>query len=93
MSYPFPGNVRELRNVLERAMVVSPGPLIGPADLNIPVGGAGQSDDSLDSVERLHIARVLEQSGGNVSHAARVLDIDRVTLYNKIRKYQLRTPK
>ena len=84
MSYPFPGNVRELRNLLERAMVVSPGPLIGPADLSIPVG-ASQSDDSLDSVERLHITRVLEQSGGNVSHAARVLGIDRVTLYNKIR--------
>jgi DNA-binding NtrC family response regulator len=92
MSYPFPGNVRELRNLLERAMVVSPGPLIGPADLSIPVG-VSQSDDSLDSVERLHITRILEQSGGNVSHAARVLGIDRVTLYNKIRKYGLRAPK
>jgi two-component system, NtrC family, response regulator AtoC len=92
VGYTFPGNVRELRNILERAMVVSQGPLIQPADMNIPVN-AGGTDDSLESMERTHVARVLEESGGNVSQAARVLGIDRVTLYNKIRKYQLREPR
>jgi DNA-binding NtrC family response regulator len=91
MAYPFPGNVRELRNILERAMVVSAGPFIEAADLNVPSGHAA-TDDSLDAVEHQHIAKVLEQSGGNVSQAARVLGIDRVTLYNKIRKYHLRAP-
>jgi two-component system, NtrC family, response regulator AtoC len=91
MAYPFPGNVRELRNILERAMVVSAGPFIGATDLNLPSGHAA-TDDSLDAVEHQHIAKVLEQSGGNVSQAARVLGIDRVTLYNKIRKYHLRAP-
>ncbi len=91
MEYAFPGNVRELRNILERAMVVCPGPVIQAGDLNLPAA-AGRTDDSLESVERQHIARVLDHTGGNVSQAARLLDIDRVTLYNKIRKYRLRAP-
>ena len=45
---------------------------------------------TLDDVERRHIAAVLHQAGGNVTQAARMLDIDRVTLYNKIKKYGLR---
>ncbi len=91
MAYPFPGNVRELRNILERAMVVAAGPFIEAPDLNLPSGHT-PTDDSLEAVEHQHIAKVLEQSGGNVSQAARVLGIDRVTLYNKIRKYHLRAP-
>jgi DNA-binding NtrC family response regulator len=91
MTYSFPGNVRELRNILERAMVVSAGPFIEAADLNIPVNQA-PANDSLEAVEHQHIAKVLEQAGGNVSQAARTLGIDRVTLYNKIRKYHLREP-
>ncbi len=89
MEYPFPGNVRELRNILERAMVVAPGPVIQAADLSLPTSPA-RTNDSLEEVEREHITRVLEHVGGNVSQAARVLDIDRATLYNKIRKYHLR---
>jgi DNA-binding NtrC family response regulator len=88
MAYPFPGNVRELRNVLERAMVVAAGPYVEAADLSIPAHAP--SNDSLDAVEHQHIARILGQTGGNVSQAARILGIDRVTLYNKIRKYHLR---
>jgi DNA-binding NtrC family response regulator len=91
MAYPFPGNVRELRNILERAMVVASGPFIEAPDLNLPVH-AEPTGDTLEAVEHHHIAKVLEQAGGNVSQAARVLEIDRVTLYNKIRKYHLRAP-
>ncbi len=91
MSYNFPGNIRELRNLLERAIVVAAGPIIRASDLNLPVAGEAP-EGSLESVERQHIARILEQTGGNVSQAARILDIDRVTLYNKIKKYKLREP-
>ena len=45
---------------------------------------------SLEDVERRHVAEILRQTGGNVSQAARILDIDRATLYAKIRKYDLR---
>jgi two-component system response regulator AtoC len=90
VKYPFPGNIRELRNILERAMVTAAGPVLQLSDLELPSDAPPPSDGTLEAVERQHITQVLVQSGGNVSQAARVLDIDRVTLYNKIRKYGLR---
>jgi DNA-binding NtrC family response regulator len=95
MAHAWPGNVRELRNVLERAIVVAPGSIVQPADLGIgpsrsPDTGAQDEPVSLEDVERRHIAGVIRRTGGNVSHAARLLGIDRVTLYNKLKKYQLR---
>jgi transcriptional regulator with PAS, ATPase and Fis domain len=94
MRHDWPGNVRELRNVLERGMVVAKDKLIQPEDLGLSGPGirAETLDPSLtlDEVERRHITAVLQHAGGNVTQAARTLDIDRVTLYNKIRKYGLR---
>jgi DNA-binding NtrC family response regulator len=95
LSHPWPGNVRELRNALERGAVVAHGPVIQLADLGLPAHPVPAATGptvlpSLDDVERRHIATVLASTGGNVSHAARILDIDRVTLYAKIRKYGLR---
>ncbi|MBI2217289.1 MAG: sigma-54-dependent Fis family transcriptional regulator [Candidatus Rokubacteria bacterium] len=95
IASPWPGNVRELRNVLERAIVIAPGSILRPADLGLPLPSAGDTGGgdepvSLEDVERRHIAHVLRRTGGNVSQAARLLGIDRVTLYNKMRKYQLR---
>jgi DNA-binding NtrC family response regulator len=93
MGHAFPGNVRELRNILERAMVCATGPVLQVADFGLtpPVPAAAPSAlESLEDVERRHIASVLAQTGGNVSQSARILEIDRVTLYNKIRKYGLR---
>jgi two-component system response regulator AtoC len=95
MSHAFPGNVRELRNIVERAMVCASGPVLQVIDFGLgapSAGPAAAAPASLEEVERRHIAAILEQSGGNVSQAARILDIDRVTLYNKIRKYGLREP-
>ncbi|HEX7484631.1 MAG TPA: sigma-54 dependent transcriptional regulator [Vicinamibacterales bacterium] len=95
MAHTWPGNVRELRNILERAMVVATGHVIQALDLGlrrppcIDVPGTGTMA-SLEEVERHHIVRVLQDSGGNISLAARTLGIDRATLYNKLRKYQLR---
>jgi DNA-binding NtrC family response regulator len=94
MRHDWPGNVRELRNVLERGMVIAKDKLVQPDDLGL--SGSGLRPDafdpslSLDEVERRHITAVLHHTGGNVTQAARTLAIDRVTLYNKIRKYGLR---
>jgi DNA-binding NtrC family response regulator len=93
-AYPWPGNVRELRNVLERGAVVAAGDVVKLADLGLPAPAgkapAAAGPATLEDVERRHIADVLGHASGNVSQAARLLGIDRVTLYNKIRKYQLR---
>jgi len=94
MEHPWPGNVRELRNVLERAVVVASGSSIQAPDLGLLDAARGEAAAgdmaTLEQVERRHIAHVLAKSGGNITQAARVLDIDRVTLYNKIKKYHLR---
>jgi DNA-binding NtrC family response regulator len=91
--HDWPGNVRELENAVERAMVVGTPPVVREGDL--PMKAADEpfpieGETSLSAMERVHIQRILDKSGGNVSRAARELGIDRVTLYNKIRKYGLR---
>ncbi len=95
ISYPWPGNVRELQNAIERACVVGRGDVVEASDLplrvtQVPAGAPGPG--SLAEAERAHVQSVLEASGWNITRAARVLDVDRVTLYNKIRKYELKKP-
>ena len=85
---PWMGNVRELENAVERAMVVAQEPELREQDFILkPQTGATPADRTLDEVERAHILRVLEECGGNQSRAAEVLDIDRVTLHHKLKKY------
>lgn len=88
--YSWPGNVRELENALERAVVVGKGRQLKPTDLPFVVGaeeeGAGLS---LEDVERRYIAQVLASAKGHISNAAKVLRINRTTLYHKIKKYGL----
>ena len=85
---PWTGNVRELENAVERAMVVAQEPELGEQDFRFrQTGEAGASGKSLDQVERAHILKVLEECGGNQSRAAEVLDIDRVTLHHKLKRY------
>ncbi len=95
-SYPWPGNVRELQNAVERAVVVGHGDVVQGGDLPLRVTQApsagGPGPGSLAEAERAHVQSVLDASGWNITRAARVLDVDRVTLYNKIRKYDLRKP-
>jgi DNA-binding NtrC family response regulator len=94
LAHDWPGNVRELRNVLERGAVVAQGDVIRPDDLGLGASGSSSSPlaslSSLEEVEKRHITEVLARCSGNVSQSARVLGIDRVTLYNKIKKYQLK---
>ena len=97
-SYSWPGNVRELANAVERALVVCRGATIGlehlPISGHIPSRGEIESEDrlSLIAVEDRHIRHVLDRSGFNVSETARLLGIDRATLYNKMRKYGIERP-
>jgi two-component system response regulator HydG len=93
-SYPWPGNVRELQNAIERAVVVGNGPLVEPADLPLHITAApsGPGAGSLAEAEKGHVQAVLDAQGWNISRAARILDVDRVTLYSKIRKYELKKP-
>lgn len=89
--HPWPGNVRELANAIERAVVLCRGDTITP-DL-LPFGEKPTAaDQSLASVEEAHIRRVLASCNWNVSRAAQILDIDRVTLYRKMERYGIRRP-
>jgi len=91
MSYEWPGNVRELENAVERALVIGRGTEIQASDFPFQLHPReAQTGRSLEDVERVHIERVLEETEWNLSRAARILDIDRTTLYNKLRRYGLR---
>ena len=91
MRYEWPGNVRELENAVERALVVGRANEIRPGDLAFQFHAESpQGGQTLDDVEHAHIERILRETQHNLSRAARILDIDRTTLYNKLRKYGLR---
>jgi len=85
----WPGNVRELENAVERAMVVAQEPELRERDFAFKSQAVpnGSSNSTLDEIEKAHILRVLAQCGGNQSRAAEVLDIDRVTLHHKLKRY------
>ncbi|HTS12742.1 MAG TPA: sigma-54 dependent transcriptional regulator [Candidatus Limnocylindrales bacterium] len=85
--YDWPGNVRELENAVERAMVVAQGAELLESDFVLKVAPATPSGRTLDDMERAHILAVLEECGGNQTAAAEILDIDRVTLHTKLKKY------
>jgi DNA-binding NtrC family response regulator len=93
-AYRWPGNVRELQNAIERAVVVTRGPELLASDLPLAVTQAPprRLPGSLEEVERAHVEAMLEESGWNISQAARILDVDRATLYNKIRRWNLKRP-
>ena len=94
VRYNWPGNVRELENAIERAMVVGKPPAIQPDDLPFRLSEKNQipHSGSLAAMEKSHISSVLEKNNWNISRSAEILEIDRVTLYNKIGKYGLRKP-
>lgn len=91
-SYDWPGNVRELSNAIERAMVLGKPPAIRFEDLPLrgPKRNGPVGTETLADVEKRHIANVLDRTDWNITRAAEVLEVDRVTVYNKIKKYGLR---
>ena len=95
VDYDWPGNVRELENAIERAVVVCKTKEIRSSDFpffSVRPEEEMTADDSLEALQKKHIKKILEQAGWNISKAASVLQIDRVTLYNKINKYNLKKP-
>ncbi len=94
MLYEWPGNVRELENAIERAVVVGKGRTVLAEDLPIfsPEHRVMAGHKSLKETEKAHIIRILEENDWNVKKSAEILQIDRSTLYSKIRRYQIRRP-
>ncbi|HHS13663.1 MAG TPA: sigma-54-dependent Fis family transcriptional regulator [bacterium] len=97
-AYSWPGNVRELKNVIERAVILCRDDILMPENLpleiktgsDIPhsrVGSPGKI--SLQEMEKIHIAEILKTVGGNKSQAARILDISRSTLREKLKSYRI----
>jgi len=95
MLYEWPGNVRELSNAIERAVVVCKTRTITPHDLPIVSSLEKELEHryfSLNDVEKQHISQILEETSWNISKSAAILGIDRSTLYNKIKRYELKKP-
>lgn len=99
VSYAWPGNIRELRNVIERVVLMNPTTTNRPLSLDdiaqvLPKAAADsdashQTHLSMDDMERVHILRVLDAHRGNKTHAAKALQIDYKTLLTKLKKYGL----
>jgi DNA-binding NtrC family response regulator len=92
-EFPFPGNIRELENMIERAIVVGNGKKISLKDLPLGKTVVNTTVESLDDLEKNHIAQILAKYNWNISVSAKALKVDRVTLYNKIKKYDLNQAK
>jgi len=95
-SYTWPGNIRELRNVLERAILLSGNRILTDRDLRFDsefdTNGAHSTVLTLETVERQYIEEVLYLEGGRVEPAARRLGIPRSSLYHKIKQYGISRP-
>ena len=89
-EFNFPGNIRELENMIERAIVIGNGKKITLKDLPLEASIIDSSLESLDELEKNHIIQILTKYDWNISRSAKALQVDRVTLYNKIRKYELK---
>jgi len=97
-TYPWPGNIREMQNIVERCIILRKSPLIQPKDLNLPGMEPGAAilspvipDEgiSLEAIERAYVIKALEKAGQNRSEAARLLKIPRHVLLYRLEKYDL----
>jgi DNA-binding NtrC family response regulator len=99
MNHRWPGNVRELEHTIERAVLLGKGTTISVKDLPpqlrtrqdgaLPLAAAASKGYTLRDLEREYIARVIENTGGNKTEAAKVLGVDRTTLYRKLEEYKI----
>lgn len=88
-EFEFPGNVRELENMIERAIVIGNGKEIKVKDLPLGKERNDSSIESLEDLEKKHIKSILDKYQWNISRSAKALKVDRATLYNKIKKHKL----
>jgi DNA-binding NtrC family response regulator len=101
MNYRWPGNVRELEHTIERAVLLGKETSIGLKDLplqsqvsdgsSVPLAAAMANGYTLRDLEREYILRVIESTYGNKAEAARILGVDRTTLYRKLEEYKVKT--
>jgi len=95
MNYSWPGNIRELKNVLERALLLSRGEMLRPLHFS----GLGSEHHAVEiqlmrtvqEVEESHIVTALEQANGNIEKAARTLNLSRATLYRRLKQIKVKT--
>jgi DNA-binding NtrC family response regulator len=96
LSYTWPGNVRELENAIERAIVVTKNLALSKDNFilnQIDEKMDYHSEQSIEDMEKNHILNVLKKNRWNISTAAKILGIDRVTVYKKLEKYGITRPK
>jgi DNA-binding NtrC family response regulator len=95
VDYAWPGNVRELANAIERLLILTQGGVVEPDDLPANIrcpGERARGASSLAEMERVHVMRVLAETGGKKMQAARLLGIDLKTLNQKIKRYNIIPP-
>jgi DNA-binding NtrC family response regulator len=87
LNYSWPGNVRELVNMIEHGVILAKSNAITMAELPQDIIHPGSSEEkTIEAVTKCHILSVLEETGGNITKAANILGIQRMTLYNKLKK-------
>jgi len=97
-KYPWPGNIRELKNVLERLVIMTPSKKIGADDMFIPESPGSDYfsfstlKDARDAFERDFIMKKLDENAWNISKTAEVLDMERSNLHRKIKAYDIKVP-
>jgi len=93
VKYPWPGNIRELENKVHRAVIMASGRVIGPADLDLnpsaTVDALPTLREARDQSERRLLVNALVRSRGNISRAARTLDISRPTFHDMLAKHSI----
>lgn len=88
LNYAWPGNVRELENMIEHGVILSMSNAVTMAELpQDTLHPTLAEEKTIDAVTKNHILHVLEETQGNISEAAKILGIQRMTLYNKLKKY------
>jgi DNA-binding NtrC family response regulator len=94
-TYSWPGNIRELKNVIERAILLATGDTIRPKDLHLEFRGDvatdGSSQLTLREIQRVHIQKALDAEHGNVARTADRLGLTRSSLYNKLKTFGINT--